>query len=165
MYEDLERLTALRDKGAITEEEFQREKKRILDEIENKKSAPDAQQAPIYTGRKKLWGMDERGYCTLLHISQFAGIIIPFAGFVMPIVMWLMGKDDSSMVDQHGRMVINWMISFLIWCAVSGVLVIIGIGLVGLIVLAILNLIFVIKGAIKANDGELYKYPLTINIL
>lgn len=165
MYEDLERLNTLREKGAITEEEFQREKKRILDEIENQKTAPKAPEASPYSQRKKLWGMDERGYCSLLHISQFAGIIIPLAGFVMPIVMWLMGKDDSKMVDEHGKMVINWMISFLIWAAVCGILVIVGIGLVGLIALAILNLIFVIKGTIKANDGELYKYPLTITIL
>lgn len=159
MYQDLERLNALREKGAITEEEFQKEKKRILDAIDA--SAASGTSAP----RRKLWGMDEKGFSSMLHISQFAGIIIPFAGFVLPVVMWIAGRDDSKMVDEHGRAVINWMISLLIYLSISGLLVMIGIGLIGLIALAIINMVFVIKGAIKANDGILWHYPMTIKIL
>ena len=158
MYEDLERLNALREKGAITEEEFQREKKRILDAMDNSSPKSDFP-------KRKLWGMDERGYTAMLHISQFAGILIPFAGFILPVVMWVSGKEDSELVDQHGKVVINWMISLAIYLTVCAILSIIGIGLIGLIVLAILNLVYVIKGAIKANEGVLWHYPMTIKIL
>lgn len=159
MYEDLERLNALREKGAITEEEFKKEKKRILDAIDD--SATTASFAP----KRKLWGMDEKGFSSMLHISQFAGLLIPFAGFILPIVMWIAGRDDSKVVDEHGRAVINWMISLIIYLSISGLLVVIGIGLIGLFALLILNVIFVIKGAIKANDGILWHYPMTIKIL
>lgn len=158
MYEDLERLNTLREKGAITEEEFQKEKKRILDAVDDtsyQSSSP----------KRKLWGMDERGYTSMMHISQFAGILIPFAGFILPIVMWISGKEDSEIVDQHGKVVINWMISLAIYLTICGILTIIGIGLIGLIALGILNVVFVIKGAIKANDGILWPYPMTIKIL
>lgn len=158
MYEDLERLNALREKGAITEEEFQKEKKRILDAVD------DTTASPAST-KRKLWGMDEKGYTAMMHISQFAGILIPFAGFILPIVMWISGKEDSEMVDEHGKVVINWMISLAIYLVICGVLTVIGIGLLGLIALGVLNVIFVIKGAIKANEGVLWPYPMTIKIL
>ena len=159
MYEDLERLNALREKGAITEEEFQKEKKHILDAMDH--STARAASSP----HRKLWGMEERGFTALMHISQFAGILIPFAGFILPVVMWISGKEDSDTVDQHGKAVVNWMISLLIYLAICGILVVIGIGLIGLIALGILNVIFVIKGAIKANEGVLWHYPMTIKIL
>lgn len=159
MYEDLERLNTLREKGAITEEEFQKEKKRILDDMDARATAgPEV-------AKRKLWGMDEKGYTSMLHISQFAGILIPFAGFILPVIMWISGKEDSDAVDQHGKVVINWMISLAIYLTICGVLTVIGIGLVGLIALGILNVVFVIKGTIKANDGVLWPYPMTIKIL
>lgn len=159
MYEDLERLNALREKGAITEEEFIKEKKRILDAMNN--TTPKSS----FTPKQKLWGMNENGYCTLMHISQFAGIIIPLGGFLLPIVMWLMGKEDSEMVDRQGRIVLNWMISLVIYLSISGILVVLAIGIPFLILFGILNLIFVIKGAIKANEGEYWEYPMTMKFL
>ena len=159
MYDDLERLSALRDKGAITEEEYQKEKQRVLDALA-------AKEAPASTAKSsKLWGMDERGYCTLLHVSQFAGILVPFAGFILPVVMWITGKEHSETVDKHGKAVLNWMISLIIYLALAGILCVLVIGIPLLILLAVLNVVFVIKGAMKANDGELYEYPMTIKIL
>ncbi len=160
MYEDLERLNALKEKGAITEEEYQKEKKRLLDNLNNTENSTYKA-----TSASKLWGLNEKGYCTLMHISQFAGMLIPVGGFVLPIVMWLMGKEDSAMVDKQGRAVINWMISLLIYLAVSGVLCIIAIGIPLLIVLGVLNVVFIVKGAVKANEGEYWEYPMTIHFL
>lgn len=159
MYEDLERLNTLREKGAITEEEFQKEKKRILDAMDAK-----AEGAPP-TAKRQLWGMDERGFSSMLHISQFAGMIVPLAGYAMPIIMWVVGRDESETVDRHGRNVINWMISFIIYFSISAILTVVGIGLFLMLALAIVNLIFVIKGTIKANDGIFWEYPMTIKIL
>lgn len=159
MYEDLERLNALREKGAITEDEFQKEKQRLLDALDQTTAHHTV------SPKRKLWGMDERGFSAMLHISQFAGILVPFAGFILPVVMWISGKEDSEVVNQHGKVVINWMISLAIYLTICAVLVIIGIGFIGLIALAVLNVVFVIKGAIKANEGILWSYPMTIKIL
>ena len=157
MYEDLERLNALREKGAITEEEYIREKKRILDAT----STRDTSQ-PNFSPKRAFWGLSENGYCTLLHLSQFAGVLIPLAGFVLPVIMWVAAKEDSEMADRQGRAVINWMISLLIYLAIAGILTLLVIGIPLLVVLGILNLIFVIKGAIMANEGRYWDYPMTL---
>lgn len=159
MYDDLERLAKLRDKGAITEEEYQKEKLRILDAIERKseeqKANPD----------KKNWGMDVKSFCSLMHISQFAGLIFPFAGFILPIVMWQVGKENSETIDKHGRMITNWLISFCIYTLVASILCVIFIGIPLVIALGIIYIIFAIKGSIKANEGALYTYPMSMKFV
>jgi uncharacterized Tic20 family protein len=62
-------------------------------------------------------------------------------------------------------MVVNWLISSLIYFVVSLVLAIVLIGILGLVALGIMSIVFPIIGGIKANNGELWEYPLTIKFL
>ena len=101
----------------------------------------------------------------LLHLSVFAGYIAPGAGFVAPIVIWQIKKTDYPELDEHGRHVANWLISLVIYTAISSVLIFVFIGIPLLIILAVLGVVFPIIGAIKANNGEAWKYPLTLRIL
>jgi len=57
---------------------------------------------------------------------------------------------------------INWVISLFIYSAICGVLVFVVIGIIGLGILALMNLAFAIIAAVKANDGEVWTYPLSI---
>jgi len=57
----------------------------------------------------KFWGMDEKTFCMSMHLSQFAGCIVPLAGLILPVVMWATNKDQSPMIDQHGRNIFNFM--------------------------------------------------------
>lgn len=114
---------------------------------------------------EKYWGMDLRPYCMLIHLSQLSSIIIPGLGLIMPIIMWVANKDQSEEIDKHGRVTVNWVISLFIYSVICGVLTLIVIGAFGLIILAILNLVFAIIAAIKANDGILWEYPLSIKFL
>lgn len=111
------------------------------------------------------WGMDVNQFSMFMHLAQFAGIIIPFAGLVLPIVMWLTNKDESEIVDMHGKNILNWMISCVIYGFAGFILVFFLIGIPVLVALGICNLIFIIIGAVKANEGVVYKYPLAINFL
>jgi uncharacterized Tic20 family protein len=108
------------------------------------------------------WGMPLNTYCMLLHLSQLSSIIVPGLGFIMPIIMWATNKDQSAEIDRHGKVTLNWLISLFIYSAVCGVLWIVLIGMLGFFVLAILNLVFAIIAAVKANKGELWVYPLSI---
>jgi uncharacterized Tic20 family protein len=112
---------------------------------------PDEQQA-------RQWAM-------FLHLSQLAGYIIPLVGLIAPIVIWQMKKDEYPILDEHGKAVVNWIISELIYGAICFVLVFIVIGFPMLMVLGILAVVFPIIGGIKANNGELWHYPMAINIL
>ena len=110
----------------------------------------------------KPWGMETKQYCMLMHLSQFAGLLVPLGGIVMPIVMWSTNKDDNELVDEHGKNVLNWVISSTIYIVISLILMFVLIGIFTLAAVSICSFIFTIIGAVKANNGEIYKYPLAI---
>ncbi|MBQ4829884.1 DUF4870 domain-containing protein [Alteromonas sp. MMG017] len=114
---------------------------------------------------QEYWGMPLNTYCMLIHLSQLTSIIVPGLGLILPIVMWAVNKDKHQDIDMHGKVTVNWLISLFIYSLICGVLTLIIIGMFGLVILAILNFIFAIVAAIKANKGELWVYPLSITFL
>jgi uncharacterized Tic20 family protein len=79
--------------------------------------------------------------------------------------MWATNKDKSSIIDQHGKNILNWMISFYIYVSISAILILLIVGIFALITLGVIAVIFAIIGAIKANNKEIFNYPLTIQFL
>ena len=158
-YEKLKKLEELKTNGTLTEEEFQREKERILNE-----ETRQTKQTPAST-KQPLFGLQENAYLMLMHLSQFAGWILPGLGFVLPIAMWLTNKDENENVDKHGKNILNFTISYFIYAAISGILVIIAIGLALLAVLGVVVTIVIIIAAVKAYNNEYWDYPLTIKFL
>ena len=153
-YDKLEKLKNLRDQGTLTEEEFLNEKSKLLAGGEQSNFGNDVS--------RKHWGMDEKTFCMLIHLSQLANIVVPLAGIVLPIVMWATEKDNSPKIDAHGKIVLNWVISVVIYGICSIILAFLGIGFLMLIALGVVNLVFVILAAIKATEGQIWKYPLAI---
>jgi uncharacterized protein len=113
----------------------------------------------------QYWGMPLNTYCMLIHLSQLTSVIIPGLGFILPIIMWATNKDKNAVIDMHGKVTVNWLISLLIYSIVCGILIFVVIGIFGLVLLAVLNFIFAIVAAIKANDGQVWVYPLSIKFL
>ena len=108
----------------------------------------------------------ERQMGLFLHISQLANMLIPPAGIIAPIVIWQVKKDEMPGLDAHGKMVTNWIISSVIYWAISVVLLFVFfIGLIPMLGLMIASIVFPIIGAIKANNGEFWEYPITIKFL
>lgn len=105
---------------------------------------------------------DDRNYAMLLHLSQLAGYLIPFAGLIIPLVMWLVKRDTNPYIDANGKVVFNWIISAFIYGVVSVILMFILIGFAMAFALAICHVVFAIIGAIRAKDGIVQDYPLTI---
>jgi uncharacterized Tic20 family protein len=104
----------------------------------------------------RLWGM-------ILHLSVLAGHVIPYAGLIAPIVIWQVKKDQLPGIDKHGKNAVNWIISFIIYSVVCFLLFFVIIGIPMMIVLGVLGIIFPIIAGIKANNGEYWKYPLSIS--
>jgi uncharacterized protein len=115
-------------------------------------------QMSLQTPEQKQMGL-------FLHLSQLANLIVPFAGIVIPIVIWQTQKDKTPALDAHGKMVVNWIISSVIYAVASIVLAFVLIGFLTLFAVAIMGIVFPIIGGIKANNGELWEYPLTIKFL
>lgn len=152
-YENLKILDELRQKGSITEEEYQREKAKILNE-DNRESSNFS--------KKPLFGLQENSYLLLMHLSQLAGIFVPLLGYIVPVLMWLANKEDNTNVDKHGKNILNFTISYLIYTAVLAITII---GIPLLLILGVAYVVFVIIATVKANDGEYWKYPFTIEFI
>ena len=111
-------------------------------------------------------GMDIKQWALLLHLSQLAGFVVPGLGWAAPIVIWQIKKEQFPELDPHGKMVTNWIISLVIYCVAASILG--SLTCVGFLLFApitIVALIFPILGGLKARDGTLWKYPLTITFL
>ena len=106
--------------------------------------------------------MMENTYLMLMHLSQFAGVLIPLAGFIVPVLMWVINKDENARVDLHGKNIVNFMISFVLYAAVLSITVI---GIPLAVVVGIVYIVLVILATVKANNGEYWKYPFTIQFI
>lgn len=107
----------------------------------------------------------ERQWAMYLHLSQLGGFIFPLVGLIAPILIWQLKKEQYPSLEEHGKAVVNWMISELIYAVICFVLIFIIIGFPLLFVLGLLGIIFPIIGGIKANNGELWHYPMSITIV
>ena len=103
-------------------------------------------------------------WAMILHLSVFAGVILPLVGIIAPIVIWQIKKEQLPGLDQHGRIVANWMISAFIYGIISLILCLVGIGFILLWILGILGIVFPIIGGIKANNGEVWPYPMSLKL-
>jgi uncharacterized Tic20 family protein len=107
-----------------------------------------------------------RSWCMACHLSALAGFVVPAFGHVLgPLVVWLIKRGESAEIDAHGKEALNFQISMLIYNLVAGVLCLLLIGFALLAALHILNVVFVILAAIKASEGQMYRYPLTIRLI
>ena len=168
-YENLEKLNDLYKKGVVSESEYNVEKSKIL----NRSSSTIS-----------ISTENDNKYSMLMHISQFSNYIIPGGGLVIPIVMWL-SRNEKSFVDVNGKIIMNWKISMFLYFIV-GILIAVFSGIISvpitdktgnpapvlswvfgtivfpLVFFGIVDFIFTIIGAVRASNGEVWNYPLSI---
>jgi uncharacterized Tic20 family protein len=81
--------------------------------------------------------------------------------------MWLTTKEDCPTVDAHGKIVINWILTLLVMgfgvCILTFATC--GVGFSLFLPLIVLDVVWAIVGGVKANNGEVWKYPLSIRFL
>ncbi len=108
---------------------------------------------------------EERNWSMLLHLSALSGLLIPFGNLVGPLVVWLLFRARSDMVDYHGKRALNFQISMTIYLLLSFVLWLILIGIFITLVLGILSTVYVIVAAVRASRGVPPGYILSIRFL
>jgi uncharacterized Tic20 family protein len=175
-YDDLEKLNDLYTRGVLTETEFNKEKEKILNSAGS-------------LANNKLFGLKENTYCLIIHLSLFLGCIHFIIGLLAPFLLWIINKDNYKSVNNHGRIVFNWICSIAIYSVVL-MAIILPFNMFNnfafnystpfsssftptfsspfpspspLAMLAsFLHIVFIIVGAIKANAGIYWNYPLSI---
>ena len=105
---------------------------------------------------------ETRHWAMFIHFSILAGWAIPLAGLIVPILLWQIKKDELPGIVPHAHVVLNWIVSSLVYAAICFVLMFVLIGFLGFIVLGIATIIFSVIGGLKANEGEVWEYPGTI---
>ena len=122
---------------------------------------------PIYPkARLRDEGLTEtdRNYAVGMHLSSLVITILggAFLALLGPLVLWLVRKNHSPFDDDHGREVLNFGLSFLLWHLVTAITVV---GLILWPVLWIVAIVNNIRGAVAAGNGEYFRYPMTIRFL
>jgi uncharacterized Tic20 family protein len=102
-------------------------------------------------------------WALILHLSLLAGYIVPMAGLIVPIAIYLIKREELPGLVAHANVVFNWLISVIIYAVIFALLSLLVIGIPLLLMLAVLTVIFPIIGAIKASNGEVWRYPLSFS--
>jgi uncharacterized Tic20 family protein len=113
---------------------------------------------------------DARMWAMLCHLAGLTGLspILPGIGSAVgPFVIWQLKRDEFPFVDEQGRRAVNFQLSMLLYAtagAIACFVSLVGIRLIPVIycVAGLVDLIFVLMAAVRANRGEHYRYPLTI---
>ncbi len=108
---------------------------------------------------------EERNWAMLCHLISFSGYLIPFGNIFGPLLLWLLKREEWPQVDDQGKESLNFQITWTIFFFITIVLCFVMIGLVLLPVVILVDLILVVIATIKASEGELYRYPLTIRFI
>ena len=142
---------------------------------ENETQAPPPTQPPPPASPVPTTGSPEsqaRTWNMLCHLSALAGFIIPFGNILGPLLVWQIKKNEIPSTNVHGKAALNFQITVAIALLVSFVagviLSFICIGVVFFFIaggIALCSFIFAIIAGIKANNGEDYKYPYSLELV
>jgi uncharacterized protein len=112
---------------------------------------------PLPADQERMWGM-------LAHLSAFVAAYVAL-GFLGPLVVMLVFGPRSAFVRAHAVEALNFNLTWLIYIFVSVILAFLLIGILILIALGIAYIVLVVIAAVRANNGEQYRYPLTIRFV
>jgi uncharacterized Tic20 family protein len=125
---------------------------------------PPKEQMGSYISGSPMPTQDEKTMALLAHmgtiLANFVGL-----GFAVPLVLMLTKGKESSFVRAHSVESLNFQITVFIAAVVSSITICIGIGVILLPVVGIAALVFSIIAGLKANEGQLYKYPVNIRLV
>ena len=108
----------------------------------------------------------DRQLIVLTHLSQLITLVIGFGSLLLPLILWAVNKDKVYQMNEHGKEIVNFQLSILIYMLLCIPLILLfGLGIVGMIVLGLIAIIFPIINAIKASNGEVPKYPLSLSFI
>lgn len=112
---------------------------------------------------------ESRNWAMIAHLSALVAAGVGGMGFLGPLVVWLVRKDQDRYVAHHAVEALNFNLSMILY-AILAVLLAFTIVLIPVsILMAVFGFPFwfivSIVAAVKAQRGEGYRYPLTIRLV
>jgi uncharacterized Tic20 family protein len=114
---------------------------------------------------------DARMWAMICHLAGLAGIVIPVVGNIVgPLIIWQIKKEEHPLADEQGKEAVNFQISMSLYGLVGSIaclITCIGAVLIPFVLggVGVVDLVFLLIAAVKANNGEHYRYPLTIRFI
>jgi uncharacterized Tic20 family protein len=118
---------------------------------------PPPGQPSMPPDQERLWAM-------LAHLLSFVAAYL-FLGFVAPLIVLLVFGPRSAYVRAHAVESLNFNLTWLLYGIVGVILAFLLIGIPILIALGIAYLVLVVIASVRANNGEFFRYPLTIRFI
>ena len=84
---------------------------------------------------------------------------------IFALILWVYKRNESVFLDITGKKVINFQLT---WMGIWALALLSLLGVVGLLLVPLVGLIqlgLVIRGTISASRGQVYDYPLTLELL
>lgn len=129
-----------------------------------------APQLPPPTTGGPTPSADSRNLAVVAHLSALIGLAgVP--SFIGPLVVWLLHRDRDPWVAEQARDALNFNLSLLVYAGAALALTIltVGLGLLVVVPTAIVAaagwLVATVLAAVRAADGERYRYPLTLQLI
>ncbi len=105
-------------------------------------------------------------------LATLAGFVAPGIGFIAPVVIWQIKKNEIPSVEAHGKAALNFQITLLIaTLATVGLMLLLWLFCIGWLLIPVLmalwvaGIVFTVMAGIKANDGKEYNYPFSLKLI
>lgn len=102
---------------------------------------------------------EERTLAILSHILTLIG------GFIVPLVIWLVKKEESAFVAENAKESLNFQITVFIVVVACLLLTLLIIGAFLLPIVGLAALILVIVATIRSSEGKIYRYPVNFRLI
>ena len=109
---------------------------------------------------------ENRQLLVFTHLSQLLDFVTGIGGFIVPLLLWLVKKDEVFDMDRHGKAILNFRISMFLYLLICiSFVLLFGLGLLGFIAIGLFYIIFPIINAVRASNNQQPNYPLSIKFL
>lgn len=118
-------------------------------------------EAAYREGSAAYWhaSQDERTVSLLTHLGAL------LVSAVVPLIVFLLKKDDSPFLREQSRQSLNLQITLIIAAAVSSLLMVVLIGFVLLPLVVLAGWVLQIIAAYRASQGEVFRMPFVLDLV
>jgi uncharacterized Tic20 family protein len=103
---------------------------------------------------------DDKLWIVLSHLSILLGV-----GLLLPLIVYLVKKDESPVLGANAKEALNFHISVYLYALICIPLMLVIIGLPLLMMVGIGAVVLSIVAAVRTANGSDYRYPLTIRLV
>ncbi|HET8736164.1 MAG TPA: DUF4870 domain-containing protein [Pricia sp.] len=102
----------------------------------------------------------------ITHLSQLLTYVTGFGGLLVPLIIWLTHKDRIAGMDEHGKAIVNFQLSILLFTVLSiPAILLLGLGILSLIFIGIIAFVLPVVNAVRASNGETPSYFMTLRFI